>query len=280
MSHPLKDFIVNFKAGDIVYREGDPGAEMFIVQSGVVQVFRDLGGQEQILAVMEKGDFFGEMSVLEGTPRTATARAAEDCELVEVNSTVFDRMIRGNIEIAVRMLRKLSARLQEAGRKLEDSLAAGKQLSASAPVDLDRPPVPAPEPATAAPSPVEAGAPGAEEEIPFGPDWLGILVLTDGQQAFPIRGEISLIGRYDPVTGTRPEIDLTAYDTSRSVSRRHAKVTLRGDALYVSEEVGALNGTFLNGRRLTPGKPEPIQSGDTLALGMVTLRFRGKPAPA
>ena len=280
MSHPLKDFILKFKAGDIVYREGDPGSEMFIVQSGVVHVSRNLGGEEQVLAVMEKGDFFGEMSVLEGTPRTATARAAEDCELVEVNSTVFDRMIRGNIEIAVRMLRKLSARLQEAGRKIEDSLAAGKQLSASAPVDLDRPPVPAPEPATAAPSPVEAGAPGAEEEIPFGPDWLGILVLTDGQQAFPIRGEISLIGRYDPVTGTRPEIDLTAYDTSRSVSRRHAKVTLRGDALYVSEEVGALNGTFLNGRRLTPGKPEPIQSGDTLALGMVTLRFRRKPAPA
>jgi len=280
VSHPLKDFIVNFKAGDIVYREGDPGAEMFIVQSGVVHVFRDLGGQEQILAVMEKGDFFGEMSVLEGTPRTATARAAEDCELVEVNSTVFDRMIRGNIEIAVRMLRKLSARLQEAGRKIEDSLAAGKQLSASAPVDLDRPPVPAPEPATAAHSPVESGAPGAEEEIPFGPDWLGILVLADGQQAFPIRGDNSLIGRYDPVTGTRPEIDLTAYDTSRSVSRRHAKVTLRGDALFVSEEVGALNGTFLNGKRLTPGKPEPIRTGDTLALGMVTLRFRGKSAPA
>ena len=280
MSHPLKDFIVKFKAGDIVYREGDPGSEMFIVQSGVVHVSRNLAGEEQVLAVMEKGDFFGEMSVLEGTPRTATARAAEDCELVEVNSTVFDRMIRGNIEIAVRMLRKLSARLQEAGRKIEDSLAAGKQLSASAPVDLDRPPVPAPEPATAAPSPVEAGAPGAEEEIPFGPDWLGILVLTDGQQAFPIRGEISLIGRYDPVTGTRPEIDLTAYDTSRSVSRRHAKVTLRGDALFVSEEVGALNGTFLNGKRLTPGKPEPIRTGDTLALGMVTLRFRGRSAPA
>jgi hypothetical protein len=281
VSHPLKDFIVNFKAGDIVYREGDPGAEMFIVQSGVVQVFRDLGGQEQILAVMEKGDFFGEMSVLEGTPRTATARAAEDCELVEVNSTVFDRMIRGNIEIAVRMLRKLSARLQDAGRKLEESLAAGMQPSASPPLDMDQPPLPAPEPpATTAPSPAEAAAQGAEEEIPFGPDWLGILVLADGQQAFPIRGENSLIGRYDPVTGTRPEIDLTAYDTSRSVSRRHAKVTLRGDALFVSEEVGALNGTFLNGKRLTPGKPEPIRTGDTLALGMVTLRFRGKSAPA
>lgn len=280
-SHPLKDFVVKFKAGEIVYGEGDPGAEMFIVQSGAVRVFRDLGGQEQILAVMEKGDFFGEMSVLEGLPRTANARALEDCELIEINSTVFDRMIRGNIEIAVRMLRKLSTRLQEANRRVEGLMAAGPQIPAAPPLDLDRPPEPASEPPEPAAPPAPAAATtGGEGAIPFGPDWLGVLVLDDGQRAFPIRGESSLIGRYDPVTGTRPEIDLTAYDTNRSVSRRHAKVTARGDALFVSEEVGALNGTFLNGKRLTPGKPEQIRTGDTLALGMVTLRFEGKAPPA
>ena len=77
-SHPLKDFVVKFKAGETVYREGDPGAEMFIVQSGAVRIFRDLGGREQALAEMEKGEFFGEMSVLEGQARTSSARALED----------------------------------------------------------------------------------------------------------------------------------------------------------------------------------------------------------
>jgi len=284
-SHPLKDFVVKFKTGETVYRDGDPGAEMFIVQSGAVRVFRDLGGQEQILAEMEKGDFFGEMSVLEGLPRTANARALEDCELIEINSTVFDRMIRGNIEIAVRMLRKLSTRLQEANRRVEELMAAGPQTPAAPPLDLDRPLEPISEPASEPPEPAAPPAPAAatvdgEGAIPFGPDWLGVLVLEDGQRAFPIRGESSLIGRYDPVTGTRPEIDLTPYDTNRSVSRRHAKVTAQGDALFVSEEVGALNGTFLNGKRLTPGKPEQIRTGDTLALGMVTLRFEGKSPPA
>jgi len=296
-SHPLKDFVIKFKAGETVYRDGDPGAEMFIVQSGAVRIFRDLGGQEQVLAEMEKGDFFGEMSVLEGLPRTANARALEDCELIEINSTVFDRMIRGNIEIAVRMLRKLSTRLQEANHRVEELAAAGPHTPASSPLDLDRPPEPTsepvagpvPEPApeqvseppeSAIPPAPAAAATGGEGAIPFGPDWLGVLVLEDGQRIFPIRGESSLIGRYDPVTGTRPEIDLTAYDTNRSVSRRHAKVTAQGDALFVSEEVGALNGTFLNGKRLTPGKPEQIRTGDTLALGMVTLRFEGKARPA
>ncbi len=283
-SHPLKDFVVSFKAGETVYREGDPGAEMFIVQSGAVRVFRDMGGQEQVLAVMEKGDFFGEMSVLEGLPRTASARALEDTELIEITSTVFDRMIRGNIEIAVRMLRKLSTRLQEANRRVEDLIAEGPQPQAP-PLDPDRPPEAVPEPLREPPEPEAPPEPapapsGGEETLVLGPDWLGVLVLEDGQHSFPIRGESSLIGRFDPVTGTRPEIDLTAHDTNRSVSRRHAKIVARGDALFVSEEVGALNGTFLNGKRLTPGKPEEIHTGDTLALGMVTLRFEGRTSPA
>jgi cyclic nucleotide-binding protein/FHA domain-containing protein len=274
VAHPLKDFIVKFKAGESIYKQEDPGAEMFIVQSGSVRIFRGAPGSERELSVMEKGDFFGEMSVLEGTPRTASAQAVEDCELIEINSTVFDRMIRGNIEIAVRMLRKLSSRLQETTRRLETLGAPQEAAREAALPDPDRPSKPAPPSLEEAPSP--GAAEGQDQVVPFGPDWLGALILTEGSQVFPIRGENSLIGRYDPVTGTRPEIDLTAHDTNRSVSRRHAKVTVRDGGLFVSEEVGALNGTFLNGKRLTPGKSEPIRSGDTLALGMVTLRFQGK----
>jgi pSer/pThr/pTyr-binding forkhead associated (FHA) protein len=76
------------------------------------------------------------------------------------------------------------------------------------------------------------------------------------------------------VTGTRPEIDLTQVDLSRSVSRRHARITVQDGAFHLSEEVGALNGTFVNGQRLTPGKPATIVSGDKLGLGMVSLVFK------
>ena len=271
--HPLKDFIVHFRAGDPIYKEGDPGAEMFIVQSGVVEIYRSLRGQVQVLAVMERGDFFGEMSVLEGSARTASARASEDAEVIEITSAVFDRMIRGNIEIAVRMLRKLSSRLQEANHKVEQIMES-PEPQASRAVDLDGPlaqaPMVPPQASTVSSAPAAAG------RGPVPPDWLGALVLGEGQQVFPVRGEICLIGRYDPVTGTRPEIDLTPFDTNRSVSRRHARLTARGSELFVSEEVGALNGTFLNGKRLTPGKAEPIRAGDTLALGMVLLKFQGR----
>ena len=260
-TNPLKDFTVRFAAGDWIYREGDPGAEMFIVHSGSVQILRVRDGKEQLLTTMERGDFVGEMSVLEGAPRGTCARAAEETELVEITGAIFDRMIRGNIEIAVRMLRKLSGRLQESQRRVE-ALGAGAGAAVEPEPPAEAVPVPVPAPVQAA------------DRIPA--DCLAALVHGEGGHIFPIRGAISLIGRFDPVTGTRPEIDLTAFDTSRSVSRRHARVTAEGSALFVSEEVGALNGTFLNGKRLVPGKPEPIRPGDKLALGMVELRMEGK----
>jgi hypothetical protein len=270
VSHPLKDFIVRFKAGERIYREGDPGVEMFIVQSGAVEIFREVGGRSQVLAVMERGDFFGEMSVLEGVPRTASARAAEDSEIIEITSAVFDRMIRGNIEIAVRMLRKLSSRLQEAQRKSSEAPAAASAVESERGVDLDHS---LPKGHDAPPAPPRAEA-GEAVSIPAGCE--AAFVLAEGRQVFPIKGEICLIGRYDPVTGTRPEIDLTPFDTNRSVSRRHARVTSRDSKLFISEEVGALNGTFLNGKRLTPGKAESLRPGDTLALGMVLLKLHGR----
>src|SRR6185369_14629109 len=78
---------------------------------------------------MEKGDFFGEMSILEGLPRTISAEAVEDAELIEINSMTFDKMIKGNIEIAIRMLRKLSIRLRETERRLEALQADGRSAT-------------------------------------------------------------------------------------------------------------------------------------------------------
>src|SRR5512137_2684299 len=100
----FKHLTTRRKKGEIIYRDGDLGSEMYVVQSGAVRIYRELQGIKQELAIMEKGDFFGEIAVLEGLPRSASAEALDDVELIEINSTTFDKMIRSNIEIAVRML--------------------------------------------------------------------------------------------------------------------------------------------------------------------------------
>jgi CRP-like cAMP-binding protein len=108
-----------YKAGTVLFREGEPGANMFVIQSGSVQITRWVGGQEAVLAVLPAGEFFGEMSIINNRPRSATATMIEDGLLLEIDGKTFEAMIRGNAEIAVRMVKKLADRLEQANRQIE-----------------------------------------------------------------------------------------------------------------------------------------------------------------
>jgi CRP-like cAMP-binding protein len=248
--NPFQNFMVRYGANERIFTEGDLGTTMYIVQSGKIRLFRVTEGQKRVHGTMEKGDFFGEMSILEGLPRTISAEAVDDAELIEINSMTFDKMIKGNIEIAIRMLRKLSIRLRETERRLEGLQADGRQAAPSRPV--------------AAGKPKAAPAPGT-----------GTRLEVDGEgTTFHVQAEETLIGRFDPVTEQMPDVDLTQVDLKRSVSRRHARLVRTAEGFVLTEEVGALNGTFVNGTKLVTGRPQPVQDGDKVSVGMVKLVFR------
>ena len=80
--NPFQNYLVRFAAGERIFTEGDVGATMFIVQSGKVRLFRTVEGEERLAGDLEKGDFFGEMSILEGLPRNVTAEASGPVELI------------------------------------------------------------------------------------------------------------------------------------------------------------------------------------------------------
>ncbi len=80
-----------YAAHEVVVRQNAPGSSMFVVSSGKVEIVLEPDGRP--LAVTEAGGFFGEMSLLTGSPRTATVRALEDCTLVEVTSEAFRRFV-------------------------------------------------------------------------------------------------------------------------------------------------------------------------------------------
>ncbi|HUG54745.1 MAG TPA: cyclic nucleotide-binding domain-containing protein [Vicinamibacteria bacterium] len=80
-----------FEAGDLVVAEGEPGDSLFLVSSGTVKAWiRDREGRYVFVREMGEGDFFGEISVLSGSPRTATVVAATDCELLELDRPTLD----------------------------------------------------------------------------------------------------------------------------------------------------------------------------------------------
>ena len=99
------------------------------------------------------------------------------------------------------------------------------------------------------------------------------LAAAEHDVSFSVERVETLIGRYDPVTEQSPDIDLTDLDLKRSVSRRHARILKADDGYSIVEEVGALNGTFVNGTKLEAGQPHPIGEGDEVGIGLVKLRF-------
>lgn len=104
----------------------------------------------------------------------------------------------------------------------------------------------------------------------------GRLVIERGESAeteFLLAAEESYIGRWDADNGIFPDIDLDTHDPDAKVSRRHARITYRGN-IHMIEDLGSTNGTFLNrGRRLLPGSPQVLNDGDEIIVGKTFLRF-------
>ncbi|MFH1811786.1 MAG: Crp/Fnr family transcriptional regulator [Pseudomonadota bacterium] len=109
----------HFGQGDIIFREGEDGREMLVVRKGRVRIFRKTGDSELTLAELGPGESFGEMSILDQTTRSATAMALEETDLVVVEEHAFENMLKERPDIAVRLLKKLSARLREANRQIQ-----------------------------------------------------------------------------------------------------------------------------------------------------------------
>jgi CRP/FNR family transcriptional regulator, cyclic AMP receptor protein len=105
--------------GTVLFHEGDRGEEMFVLQSGKVKISRLVRGVEKTIATVEKGDFFGEMAILNDKLRSATAETIVASEMLVIDRKTFDTLLRGNVEIAIRFIKRLADRLRETTDQLE-----------------------------------------------------------------------------------------------------------------------------------------------------------------
>jgi hypothetical protein len=128
-----------------------------------------------------------------------------------------------------------------------------------------------PQPVAPAPKPIVA-KPAAQ--VAFDPNaaW-GYLTFSDGKQ-IKLSGERALVGRYDhDIGGIQPEVDLSNTQGSDTVSRIHATIEHIGSA-YTVTDLNSTNTTRLNGKRLEPDKPMPLNEGDNLSFGKVACTFK------
>jgi len=241
-----------FETGDVIFAEGDLGLTMYVIETGEVEIRKSFGKDERVLAVLGKGDFFGEMCMLEDdVPRSATAVALNDVDAVAIDRSAFTYILKNNPEITIRIMRKLVRRLRQTTNLLEEALGHEIDLASS----------------------------DFADEPKAAPDPKARLVEVGSGLVFPLAEEgDTTIGRIDPVTGIHPDIDLTPIDNKRSISRRHARIRREEDGTFsVIEDVGTMNGTFVKGVRLTAGEPHPLVAGDMVIFGTIQCRFEIDP---
>lgn len=111
-----------FKAEEKIFGEGEIGAEMFIIQTGKVRISKKSKDTEKTLVILEDGDFFGEMAVIDHGPRSATATAVEETKCIVLNEELFEQQMQNNARIVKKILKNMSARLRDANKQIENLL--------------------------------------------------------------------------------------------------------------------------------------------------------------
>lgn len=118
----LADLVVvqDFNRDETVVLEGDDSMQaLYLIASGSVQVYiTGVDGRETILSFLERGDFFGEMSLIDGEPRSASVRTVTDAQMMIIHRESFLTLIRQTPEIAMALLSEISKRLRKANKQI------------------------------------------------------------------------------------------------------------------------------------------------------------------
>jgi len=248
----LKKFISKYAAGDVIYKKGDIQSDFFIINKGKVQLKDD--GSGQILITLTKGDFFGEESLNSEQNAIYTAEVIEDSFLIKIPYVALTDMLKQTPDIALKILKKLS----EKHIKIQSVLM---DRAASAPAGKER----------------SAGREAKKEDATaekIGGDVKAYLIIQRSNRLVQLTKMQTYLGRRDYTTGFVPDIDLTDEDEEKYISRKHAKIQFKDGKFYLSEEPGAINGTFLNGNKLQTGVKHELHAEDEVTLCHLNVVFK------
>lgn len=119
LDHNLFDkFGVEYPPDELIFCEYEPGNEFFFILKGKVRIVKIINNREKTIDVLEEGDFFGEMSILEEEPRSAGAIAMGDVKVLRFHRDNFDALLEGNPQLAYKLLLIFSKRIYDAKRRL------------------------------------------------------------------------------------------------------------------------------------------------------------------
>ena len=120
--------IVNFKTGQLLFKEGDEGGDLYVIRRGRVLVFRERNQTEVPLAELGPGEVLGTMTLLNGEPRTASVRALEPVEAVVMDASSFASGLKELPKWAIAVVKDLTARVKNVNEMLVQASLQDKRL--------------------------------------------------------------------------------------------------------------------------------------------------------
>lgn len=119
---PNQDLLRVYPKDTMIFSEAQSGADMFVIKEGSVKISKIVQKTEVTLAILKKGDMFGEMALLENKPRSACAIANDDCKVMVINKSNFNQMVTTQPQLIARLTTMLADRLWTMHRQLGNSL--------------------------------------------------------------------------------------------------------------------------------------------------------------
>ncbi len=113
---------INYKAGEAIFEENDPGHQMYYIISGQVEIFIRVEGVKECLVVLEAGQFFGELALFNQSNRNAHAQADIDCELMIIQENNLITLIQDDHNIVYKLIHNLSNHLERLTHQYEELL--------------------------------------------------------------------------------------------------------------------------------------------------------------
>lgn len=110
-------FARTFHPGEIIFAEYEPGDSFYLIQAGRVKISKIVGDIEKTIDILQPPEIFGEMAILEGAPRSATAQSVDTVKVLEFNRANFEVLMMGNPQIALRLLKLFTKRIWDQKRR-------------------------------------------------------------------------------------------------------------------------------------------------------------------
>jgi CRP-like cAMP-binding protein len=124
----MDETVIEFKKGDILFNEGENSKDLYIIQNGIVKIFKQVDGKQLPIALVHSGQFVGELSFFDGKPRSASAEAATDLKVIKLDQVKLDREIRKLPSWLLVLIRSIADRMREADELVKRNKIVDKKM--------------------------------------------------------------------------------------------------------------------------------------------------------